>query len=194
MKFLRAIHTGETDEELLLRYKNTRNSDCFGQLYDRYILLVYGVCLKYLQDGDEAQDAVMQLFEDLLTKVLQHDIHVFRTWLHTVTRNHCLQWLRRRERTLQAEPYPDLMESDGVLHLLDDTAEEEEDGRMAALQDCMEKLPENQRTSIRRFFMEEMSYADIAASTGFSLKSVKSYIQNGKRNMKTCIEQTMEKE
>jgi len=188
--FLRTKPVPSTDEELLQYYKDTGNSDSFGQLYDRYIPLVYGVCLKYLRDADEAQDAVMQLFEDLLPKVLHYEINVFRTWLYRVVQNHCLQILREKERTVQVELRPDFMESDEILHLLDEEDNENSE-RMQALQKCMEKLPENQRISLTRFFMDELSYADIVELTGYSLKSVKSYIQNGKRNLKICIEKNM---
>ena len=187
MGFLRTTPVKQTDEELLLNYKNSGKSDYFGQLYDRYIPLVYGVCLKYLQQADEAEDAVMELFEELLSKVLQHEIQVFRTWLYRVAQNHCLQILREKDRKVQVELHSDFMESDDVLHLLD---EEEDNERTQALQSCMEKLPEKQRIAIARFFMDEMSYVDIADTTGFTLKNVKSFIQNGKRNLKSCIEQT----
>jgi RNA polymerase sigma-70 factor (ECF subfamily) len=189
---LRTISVVETDEELLQRYKDTGHADSFGLLYDRYVMLVYGLCLKYLRDETEAEDAVMQLFEALMTKVLQHEIRVFRTWLYSVARNHCLQLLRSRERIPSIEYHSRVMESNEILHLLDEA--EEEDERMPALRNCMEKLPENQRVSILRFFVEEMSYADIAEATGYPLKSIKSYIQNGKRNLKICIEQTMARE
>ena len=190
MGFLRTKPVQETDEELLLCYRNTGKTDCFGRLYDRYIPLVYGVCLKYLHDVDDARDAVMQLFEDLLPKVPQYEIKVFRTWLYRVVQNHCLQILREKERTIQVELHVDFMESDEILHLLNET-ESEDSERMLALQQCMEELPENQRISVTRFFMDEMSYADIVESTGYSLKSVKSYIQNGKRNLKICIEKNV---
>ena len=186
--FLRAKPVQLTDEELLSNYRRTGKADSFGRLYDRYIPLVYGVCLKYLKDTDEARDAVMQLFEELMPKVLQYEIKVFRTWLYSVTQNHCLQLLREKERTLQVELHADFMESDEILHLLDEEAAED-DERIKALQKCLEQLPENQLISITRFFMDEMSYAEIVESTGYSLKSVKSYIQNGKRNLKICIEQ-----
>jgi len=103
MTFLRSKPVPQTDEELLQYYKNTGKSVSFGQLYDRYIPLVYGVCLKYLRDADDAQDAVMQLFEDLLPKVLNYEIKEFRTWLYRVVQNHCLQILREKERTVQVE-------------------------------------------------------------------------------------------
>jgi len=187
MGFLRSKPVPQTDEELLLYYRNTGKSDSFGQLYDRYIPLVYGVCLKYLRDADDAQDAVMQLFEDLMPKVLHYEIKEFRTWLYRVVQNHCLQILREKERTIQIELHADFMESDEILHLLYE-ADDDGNERMQALQKCMETLPENQRISITRFFMDELSYADIVELTGYSLKSVKSYIQNGKRNLKICIE------
>ena len=122
-----------SDEELLTHYTKSGDTEYFGELYNRYIPLLYGLCLKYLQDEDRAQEAVMQLFEDLLPK----------------------------------------------------TGNYEE--QLKALHHCLEKLPEEQRTSITRFFLEEMSYADIVEQTGFTLNNVKSYIQNGKRNLKNCI-------
>lgn len=190
MVFLRMTSTSETDEELLRLYKDTGKTDYFGRLYDRYIPLVYGLCLKYLQHEDEAQDAVMQLFEELIPKVLKHDIQTFRTWLYSVSRNHCMQILRDKERSAQVEFQPDFMESDDILNLLD---EEEDNGeRIQALQVCMEKLPEQQRVSIIHFFSDGLSYADIVDATGFPLTKVKSYIQNGKRNLKICIEKTCE--
>ena len=187
MGFIRTKPVQRTDEELLRYYKDTGKSDSFGQLFDRYIPLVYGVCLKYLRDADEAQDAAMQLFEYLLSKVLQYEIKEFRTWLYRVAQNHCLQILREKERTIQVELRPDFMESDEILHLLDEE-DDEDNERTQALQRCMEALPENQRISVTRFFMDELSYADIVELTGYSLKSVKSYIQNGKRNLKICVE------
>ena len=190
MGFLRMTSTSETDEELLLLYKNSGKSDYFGKLYDRYIPLVYGLCLKYLQNEDDAQDAVMQLFEELIAKVLKHDIQTFRTWLYTVSKNHCMQILREKERSLNVEFRPDFMESDNILNLLDE--EEDNSELIKALHYCLEKLPEQQRVSIVRFFNEGLSYAEIVDATGFPLTKVKSYIQNGKRNLKICMEETCE--
>jgi RNA polymerase sigma-70 factor (ECF subfamily) len=157
----------------------------FGELYNRYIPLIYGVCLKYFRDEDKAQDTVMQVFENLLPKISQYEIEVFRTWIYTVVKNQCLQTLRKETREIIVDFNSEIMESDEILHLLEDENDEE---RLDALKNCLEKLPEQQRTSIQCFFMEEMSYADITDRTHFTLNQVKSYIQNGKRNLKICIE------
>lgn len=179
------------DEELLSLYRDTGKTDYFGELFNRYIPLLYGVCLKYLHDGDRSRDAVMQLFENLLPKVRNYDIQVFRTWLYSVAKNHCLQILRKENRELIVDFDSYIMESDEILHLLSDEKDDEENLRMEALRRCMQKLPEQQRLCIGNFFMDEMSYADITDATGYALNQVKSYIQNGKRNLKACIDKQM---
>lgn len=160
-------------------------TEYFGELYNRYIPLLYGVCLKFLCDEAKAQDAVMGLFEDLLPKIGNYEIKMFRTWIYRVAKNHCLQILRKEYKEIPLDYTVNVVESDEFLHLLceEDSTEEQ----LKALHHCLKKLPEPQRISIYRFFIEEMSYADIVAQTGFALNHVKSYIQNGKRNLKICI-------
>lgn len=174
-----------TDEELLEQYGKSGNTEYFGELYNRYIPLLYGLCLKYLQDEAQAQDAVMQLFEDLLPKVTNYEIKTFKTWLYRVGKNHCLQILRKGNKEIPLDYSVNVMESDEFLHLL--CEEDSVDEQITALHRCLEKLPEAQRISVLHFFMEEMSYADIAEQTGYAVSNVKSYIQNGKRNLKNCI-------
>ncbi|GAB6011339.1 RNA polymerase sigma factor [Viscerimonas tarda] len=185
MKFFKTNKADYTDEELLLRYKETGKTEYFGDLYNRYIPLVYGLCLKYLQDADKAQDAVMEIFENLLTKVSGYEIKVFKTWLYSVVKNHCFHLLKENKREISIDFDSQFMESDDVLTLLDEGTDDE---REAVLGKCLEKLPEPQRIAIAKFFYEEMSYVEVSEWTGYSLKAVKSYIQNGKRNLKICIE------
>ena len=174
------------DEELLEQYRVSGESSYFGILYNRYTPLIYGLCLKYLQNADKAQDAVMQIFEDTLPKVCQYEIRVFRTWIYSVAKNHCLQILRKNQKEITVDFSIFVMESDDILHLLDEKGNDEQ--RMQALSRCVEKLSEPQRLCIVNFFLEEKSYADVSEKTGYSVKHVKSNIQNGKRNLKICME------
>ena len=176
-----------SDETLLRAYIHGSDMDCFGVLYNRYIPLVYGLCLKYLKSPESAEDAVMQLFEDLLDKVKLHDITNFRSWLYRVAQNHCLQILRRNKMIFTTDWQSQSVDSAEFLDLLSENGEE---AQLKALHHCMEHLSEEQRICIREFFLAEKSYADISEEKGFELKGVKSYIQNGKRNLKLCIEQT----
>lgn len=180
-----------TDDELLEQYRETGDSESFGQLYNRYIPLVYGLCLKYLQNEDQSQDAVMEIFENLLPRVRGYDIKVFKTWLYSVVRNHCFHVLKENKREIIVDFDSSVMESEQILTLLSEDIEKEHED---ALNYCMARLSEPQRISIDKFFYEEMSYADIVALTGYDLKSVKSYIQNGKRNLKLCIESRLNNE
>lgn len=174
-----------SDEELLARFKKTGEQVYFQQLYERYISLVYGLCLKYLQDADKSQDAVMDIYENLVRKIAGYEIGIFKNWLYSVVKNHCFHILREKKKEIIVDFDSQLMESDSVLDLFD---EERNDGKEMALNNCIEKLPEPQRISVSKFFLEDKSYADIVDETGYHLKSVKSYIQNGKRNLKICIE------
>jgi RNA polymerase sigma-70 factor (ECF subfamily) len=65
--------------------------------------LIYGVCLKYFHDEDKAQDTVMQVFENLLPKISQYNIEVFRTWIYSVAKNQCLQVLRKENREISVD-------------------------------------------------------------------------------------------
>jgi len=190
LKFFRSNKDERSDDELLQLYRDSGNSEYFGQLYNRYIPLIYGLCLKYLQDADKAQDAVMEIFEYLLLRVSGYNIKVFKTWLYSVVKNYCFHQLKENKREIPLYYDSQIMESDPILTLFDETMDDEHE---VALNKCLEKLPEPQLVSVRKFFFEEMSYAEIVEATGYSLKAVKSYIQNGKRNLKICIENNLEK-
>ncbi len=183
-------HDKYTDEELLARYKQTGNSEHFGVLYNRYIPLIYGLCLKYLKNITLAEDAVMDIFEDILPKVQRYDIREFRTWIYTVARHHALAAATDSKQTATMELIPEIVQSSPTMVWADadDTTDREQ-----MLEECMQQLPDVQRVAIQKFYFEGKSYADIVDETGLHLKSVKSYIQNGKRNLRICIEKRLKR-
>ena len=173
-----------SDEELLLEFSKTEDVSVFGELYHRYIPLVYGLCLKYLSDKDSAQDAVMDIFEGVLKKLPQYEVKNFKTWLYSVSKNHCLQHLRKEKGVFFVKVEEDFMENDDFFTLIDKPQTKEETD---ALAHCLGTLSDEQKRSIEFFYLEEKSYADIVELTGYALTKVKSYIQNGKRNLKSCL-------
>ncbi len=173
------------DGQLLALHAQDGTNRYLGQLYERYLPMVYGVCLRYLHSPADAGDAVMDIFEELTVKVGRYEIGRFRPWLYTLVRNHCLQKLRRRGREVPVEDAERVMEYAPLVHLLHERDDEE---RLAALERCLEKLPEKQRECIDKFFYADKSYADISAETLYPVKSVKSFLQNGKRNLRLCME------
>jgi len=190
--------TGKKDakrsgEELLQEFRRGNDPAVLGELYSGYMHLVYGVCLKYLKDREESKDAVMQIFEKLITELPRHEIQNFRSWLHVVTRNHCLMQLRSKKSHDEkmsewAAENSFFMEYNDELHPIDgDTSEIDR-----ALEDCIERLREEQRSCIRLFYYENRCYSEIAANLRLDEKKVKSHLQNGKRNLKICLEEKNE--
>lgn len=174
-----------TDTELILTYKDSQHKALVGELYKRYTSLVYGVCYKYLKDRELARDATMQLFEKLLTTLLTHEVSQFKSWLYVSARNHCLMQLRGVKNKRHIELSPQLMENESDTHLIE---EEELEGNLSKLEKCIETLNREQKQCVKLFFLQERCYQEVSASTGYDLLKVKSYIQNGKRNLKICME------
>ncbi len=173
------------DEKWITEYKSSGNLDSLGKLYEPYMPLVYGVALKYLKDKDTSKDVVMQVFEVLIEKVKSHEIGNFRNWLHVLSRNHCLMILRKDQKNVVIPLDESFMESDPLLHHENGLDRE---AQLLAMEKCIETLDEMQKQSIHLFYLQQLCYAEVAEKTGYDLKKVKSYIQNGKRNLKICIE------
>jgi len=174
----------ETDDVLLERYTASGNLKDLGELYERYMTLVYGLCLKYLKDEESAKDAVMQIFEELVSKLKIHEVKAFRSWLFVLSRNFCLMQLRSGKNVVKI-PVEEIMELEEDLH-----PENEKD--ITALEKCIQTLNAMQKESIDLFYLKEKCYKEIAVLTGYTINEVKSYIQNGKRNLKICLEKNRE--
>lgn len=172
--------------ELLLQYRNTGDLAVLGKLYSPYMSLLYGVCYRYLQDEQQSEDAVMAIFEELIDKLRQHDVGNFKSWLYVYARNYCLMQLRRQKRNPHVDLADNLQESEQKLEQEDPKKWLEKD--FEKLESCMQQLNTEQATCVRLFYLQQMCYKDIAEQTGYELNKVKSSIQNGKRNLKICME------
>lgn len=174
-----------TDNDLIAKYKKTGNNALVGELYKRYSHLVYGVCLKYLKNEEESKDAVLQIFENLLTDLKKHEIANFKSWLHSVARNHSLMFLRKQQTQLKrVNEYEATYQHEETFSAPFAVHEKEENEIMLTkLEKAMAGLKEEQRVCIELFFLKEKCYNEVADITGYDIKKVKSYIQNGKRNL-----------
>lgn len=186
MPFLRNISSPVlTDKELTVLYKKSGDLAVLGQLYERYMELLYGVCLKYLKDPEEAKDSVMLIFEELTAKLKKHEVEHFKSWVYQLARNHCLMKLRSNRKFKITELEPGLMQTEENVHL-NGVLEKEEN--LKKMEYCLGNLPEEQRKVIQLFYLEGKSYNEISEITGFAWNEVRSFIQNGRRNLKICME------
>ncbi len=177
-----------SDTDLINAYKADKNKNLVGELYTRYTRMVFLVSMKYLKNEEKADDAVMQIFEKLFTDLLKHEVKNFKGWLHTVTRNHCLIKLRS-EKSILKKQQDYKKDTETFMELAPDfhqTGKEEK--KLTTLEEAITKLKPKQKQCIQLFYLKEKSYTEVADTTGFTMKEVKSYIQNGKRNLKIILE------
>ncbi|MFO8066101.1 MAG: sigma-70 family RNA polymerase sigma factor [Bacteroidales bacterium] len=183
-----------SDEELLALYNEKGDQEFLAELYTRYTHMVYGVCIKYLKNRDDASDAVMNIYEFLSNNVHKHRVMKFSTWLYVATKNHCLMELRSKKtkdkhQQIWQEDQQLFVESKEFLHPIDDGAMHEKQLKL-----CLEQLKREQKNCIELFYYKNKCYMEIAEELKMEEKQVKSYLQNGKRNLKICMEEAHGKE
>ncbi|MBS1920998.1 MAG: sigma-70 family RNA polymerase sigma factor [Bacteroidetes bacterium] len=186
MSFLKSIPGKNLpDKELVLLYKQNEELSVLGELYQRYMELVYGVCLNYFKEPERAKDSVMMIFEELIVKLKKHEVENFKSWLYQLAKNHCLMQLRTPKNLKTVEFTAGLMQSEENVHLNDVL---EKEANFKKLENCLGILDDGQRQAIQMFYLEGKCYHEIAEITGMNWNLVRSFIQNGRRNLKNCME------
>ncbi|MFT3903325.1 MAG: sigma-70 family RNA polymerase sigma factor [Niabella sp.] len=184
-----ADYTAHSDEDLLKAFRQSGDQQQLATLYMRYHGLVYGVCLKYLENAEDARDAAMNIYQELLKKLPAHEVSNFKSWLYVLVKNFCLMQLRAAKRNVVVNMDGADMQSATFLHHEDD---EQKEATLRRMEQCLETLAVAQRQSIRLFYYENKCYKEIAATTGQEWNTVRSLIQNGRRNLKICMEKNNE--
>jgi RNA polymerase sigma factor (sigma-70 family) len=181
-----------TDQELLEQFYADHNNEWLGILLQRYTLLLLGVSMKYLKNEEEAKDSVQQIFLKVIQELQKYKVEYFKSWLYMVAKNHCLMKLRDRQGKMTAE----------INERLTAKPEEETDKQkllqndhtLDLMESALKELNPEQEQCVTLFYLQKKSYQEISESTGYTMLQVKSYIQNGKRNLKILIEQKQQKE
>ena len=186
MSYSTSNHSHLTDNELVSLYKSTSDKIYVGELYKRYTHLVLGMCIQYFKDRDVAKDIVLQIFEKLFDELKKREVENFKAWLTFVVRNYCISELRKMQTQVNRDiEYQYQLKNQSVE--LDKEEAVEEEQKLEALEKALESLNPFQKKCIELFYLKNMSYTQIVEMTGYSVNEVKSYIQNGKRNLKMII-------
>lgn len=178
-----------TDQELIELFKDTKNQQYLAELYQRYVELIYGVCLKYFKHPETSKDHTLSIYEQLKEKVTRFDIQNFRSWLYVLVKNSSLQKLRQSQNGQTVELESQHMQYGVTLHPID---MEEDLYPVEHLNNCINQLPEKQKKVIELFYYKKMSYQEISDEIQVPKDKVRSYIQNGRRNLKICMEKKNE--
>ncbi|HLL42824.1 MAG TPA: sigma-70 family RNA polymerase sigma factor [Segetibacter sp.] len=178
------------DKELLDKFYSDGNNRWLGILLQRYTMLLFGVCMKYLKDEEEAKDAVQQIFLKAITELPKYKVDYFKSWLYMIAKNLCLMKIRERHGRIPME----LTDALGTgIEAADRSELLEKDKTLLSIEEGLLELNEEQKRCVILFYLQKKSYQEITDITGFNLSQVKSYIQNGKRNLKLIVEKKMKK-
>jgi RNA polymerase sigma-70 factor (ECF subfamily) len=176
-----------TDSQLLEIFYADNNQKWIGLLLERYTLLLLGLCMKYLKNEEEAKDCVQQIFLKVLTEVPKYKVEYFKSWLYMVAKNQCLMKLRGRGTKEMKELSEHIVaEEDANKDVLS-----ENELTYHFLEEALNEISEEQRVCVTLFYLQKASYTQISERTGYSLLQVKSYIQNGKRNLKLLLQKKL---
>lgn len=191
MTFIKNIPASDApDDELVEGYKSSGDLKLLSDLYQRYMELVYGVCLKYLKDEENAKDAVLNIFEELVSKLKKYPVTYFKAWLYQLAKNHCLMIMRAGKKFSKAQIDVSLMQNEDPVHLNGVMEKEEHLNQMHL---CLQQLVAEQKTTVELFYLQNKCYNEIAAITGIEWSKVRSFIQNGRRNLKICMDKQLSK-
>ena len=181
----------DPDVALMLRVKQG-DSDAFVELVEKYKQPVMNLVYRMLRDATEAEDVAQNVFVQVHRAAPRYKVRSkFSTWLFTITRNLCLNEIRRRSRhPAQSMDAPHPLQEDEPWHQFEDAkttsppenllhAELEEKIQMA-----LSELPENQRLAILLCRQDQLSYEDIAEVLGCSVSATKSLIHRGRETLK----------
>jgi RNA polymerase sigma factor (sigma-70 family) len=174
------------DTALVAAFKQEGDQQWLAVLYQRYAGLLFGVCLKYLKEVEAAQDACTDIYEELVIKLRKHEVDNFKGWLHVLAKNHCLQKLRAGKKLPTTELPEQFMQLEDNWHLEEVMAKE---ASLTAMQNCIDQLTPDQKAMVELFYLQEKCYNEITDITGLSWNTVRSHIQNGRRNLKNCMDQ-----
>ncbi len=176
------------DKELLQKFYEQGSNAWLGLLLERYTMLLLGVCMKYLKDENEAKDAVQQIFLKVITELQKYKVEYFKSWLYMIAKNQCLMTLRNKH----GKPYEELKSN--ILYNEQSTSTNEileKENTLTLIEQGLQELSSEQQQCVTLFYLQKKSYHDITSTTGFSMLQVKSYIQNGKRNLKLIVEKKL---
>lgn len=184
------INQNSTDQELLEQFYADHENEWLGILLQRYTLLLLGVCMKYLKNEEEAKDSVQQIFLKVIQELHKYKVEYFKSWLYMVAKNHCLMKLRDKQGKYKVE----IDDRQFVQPETDKQALMQNDLTIELMERSLKELHAEQKQCVTLFYLQKKSYQQISQETGYSMLQVKSYIQNGKRNLKILIENKLEEE
>ena len=182
----------DQDARLMLRFIAGEES-CFIELVKTHKQRVFAFAYRFLGNAADAEDAAQEVFIKVYNARNKYTVKAkFTTWLFTITRNTCLNFLAKRGHRglfVPLDEKPEAQEDAPGLQLADpkDLPPAElliRKEQAEAVKKALASLPENQRTAVLLCRYDELSYEAIAEVMGCSAKAVKSILHRAKLGLK----------
>jgi RNA polymerase sigma-70 factor, ECF subfamily len=176
--------SSQTDEELLLAYRESGDADLFAELVRRYERELFSYLRRYLGDAEMAEDAFQAAFLQVHLKCEQFEPgRTFRPWLYTIATNQAIDAQRRsRRHRMVSLDRSGTSDGEDVGKLLDLLASKEPSPtiqmsaqeRRSWLHAAVEKLPQALRDVIHLVYFQDMKYREAAEALDIPVGTVKS--------------------
>lgn len=165
-----------------------KNQRAFADLYQLTASKLYGVALRILRRQDWAEEVLQECYVNIWNHAGDYAVAKSAplTWMTSIVRNRCLDWLRRPQTEATGEEYDVAVEAwqDDAPGPLERLAAA---GEAAALARCLQQLEAKQRQSIMLAFFHGMSHSELADHLKQPLGTVKTWVRRGLERLKGCL-------
>lgn len=183
------------DEHVWLKQLSNGNEEAVKKLYVQYAEKIYNTAIGYVKNTEDAEE----LLQDVLMTIIS-TAHNFRfdssvsTWTYRITVNKSLDFLRKKNSAKRKGIFTSIYRRDSneIQHQSIDFAhpglkmEHKEDATL--LFKMIDKLSENQKTAFILTQIEGLSQKEVAEIMKTSRKSVESFVQRAKKNLRVALE------
>lgn len=165
--------------------------DAFGELVRLYERPVYNLAYRMLNNSKEAEDVAQEAFLKAYMNLHRYDpSRSFKTWLLSITSNHCIDVLRKRRLTWlsledeQLPPHPALVSAPQanpeVVALTHELSQQ--------IQLLLDHLPEEYRIVVVLRYWNDLSYTEIAEMLQTTESAIKSRLFRARQTLAKLIE------
>lgn len=166
-----------SEQELVERFRSGRENRWFAELYRRERRRVYGLCLKFLREPAAAEDVCHEAFVRAFERFDSLVTDGFSAWVRRIAANLCINRMRLKANVTQTMPKN--VPAPGP----DPDRRAISQQQLGAALGLIRALGEDQRRAFVMFHLEGLSYEEIAGRSGLPLKTVRSHLQNARRNL-----------
>lgn len=176
----------QPDDVELLKAVASRNETALAALYDRYRVILFGLLVRILNNREEAEDVLQEVFLQVWRRAADFDENRGRpfTWLVTLARSRGIDRLRTlaaRERAAVAGAKD---KAEAVSDAASDVFRSEQRGLVT---NALAQLPDEQQRPLMLAYFDGLTQTEIAARLGAPLGTVKTRMRTGMMKLREML-------